>query len=102
MKAKEKKNEMAAEELVNPQPETAEEPQVQIPAPSESLAELQKEVESLAKKASDNLECWQRERADFTNYKKRIEREQEALSQNVTAATIKKFLAVLDDMERAM
>jgi molecular chaperone GrpE len=102
MKAKEKKNEMAAEELVNPQSETVEQPQAQIPAPAENLAEIQIELETLRKQASENLECWQRERADFNNYKRRIEREQEALSQNVTAATIKKFLVVLDDMERAM
>jgi molecular chaperone GrpE len=103
MKQKEKKNEMAAEELVNPQSDAAAEPEAQIPAPVEyDLSELQAELQTLRKQASDNLECWQRERADFTNYKKRIEREQEALSQNVTAATIKKFLVVLDDMERAM
>jgi molecular chaperone GrpE len=102
MKAKEKKNEMAAEELVNPQTDTASQTEANIPAPSENWVELQKEVEMLRKQASENLECWQRERADFTNYKKRIEREQEALSQNVTGATIKKFLVVLDDMERAM
>jgi len=102
MKAKEKKNEMAAEELVNPQPETASQTEAQIPAPSENLEELRKEVESLRKQASENLESWQRERADFNNYKRRIEREQEALTQNVTGATIKKFLVVLDDMDRAI
>ena len=103
MKQKEKKNEMAAEELINPQSDAAEESEAQIPASTDSnLAELQAELQSLRKQASDNLECWQRERADFTNYKKRIERDQEALSQNITGAAIKKFLVVLDDMERAM
>ena len=99
MKQKEKKNEMAAEELVNPQPDAAAQPEAEIPAPADNN---QAELQLLRKQASDNLECWQRERADFTNYKKRIEREQEALSQNVTANTIKKFLVVLDDMERAI
>jgi molecular chaperone GrpE len=100
MMAKEKKNNMVAEQLVNPQPETA--PLSEAPETTVDLDSLQKELETARKQASENLECWQRERADFTNYKKRIEREQEVLSQNISAATVKKFLAALDDMERAM
>lgn len=108
MKAKENKNEMAAEQLVNPQSETASQPETEQPATeavstnSADLQNLQNELEKVRKQADENLVSWQRERADFTNYKKRIEREQEMLSQNLTAATVKKFLVILDDMERAM
>ncbi len=102
MKQKEKKNEMAAEELVNPSSDSLQENEVQLEISQENEDTLKAELEELRKKASDNLECWQRERADFTNYKKRIEREQEALSQNVAANTVKKFLVILDDMERAL
>lgn len=115
MKAKEKKNDLAAEQLVNPQgdiprgdgghsqSEAAPEPEKTVPASTEvDLEALLKELETARKQANENLESWQRERADFTNYKKRIERDQEVLSQNITATTVKKFLVIIDDMERAM
>jgi molecular chaperone GrpE len=103
MKSKEKKNDMAAEQLINPQPEAVEEPEKQEEAaPRQNQSEFQMEIEKLHKQVKENLECWQRERADFNNYKRRIEREQDMLSQNVAATTIKKFLVILDDMDRAM
>jgi molecular chaperone GrpE len=102
MKQKEKKNEMAAEELVNPAAENLRENEDQLESAPENQKDLQAELEELRKKAGENLESWQRERADFTNYKKRIEREQELLSQTVAGNTIKKILVVLDDLERAL
>lgn len=53
-------------------------------------------------KAKEYFEGWQRERADFSNYKRRIERDQAMLSQNITGEIIKKYLLVLDDLDRAM
>ncbi|MCE1252401.1 MAG: nucleotide exchange factor GrpE [Anaerolineae bacterium] len=106
--AKENKNEVAAEQLVNPQAESASQPETAQTAPeavstdSADLQGLKNELEKVRKQADENLVSWQRERADFTNYKKRIEREQEMLNQNITAATVKKFLVILDDLERAM
>ncbi len=60
------------------------------------------DVERLKEEAGKNLENWQRERADFVNYKKRIEREQEQFKARLTGDIIKKFLPVIDDFERAM
>jgi len=48
------------------------------------------------------LEGWQRERADFQNFRKRIERDQEVSKQMITANVIKRFLPIIDDMDRAM
>jgi molecular chaperone GrpE len=44
----------------------------------------------------------QRQRADFENYRKRIEAEKTQLSQLTKAATIMKLLPVIDTIERAV
>jgi len=49
-----------------------------------------------------NLDGWQRERAEFSNYKKRIERENAVLNQTITGSVIKKYLVILDDLELAL
>jgi molecular chaperone GrpE len=49
-----------------------------------------------------NLDGWQRERAEFSNYKKRIERENVLLNQTITGSVIKKYLVILDDLELAL
>ncbi len=65
----------------------------------EALRQALEEAQAQAKEYSDG---WQRERADFANYKRRIERDQQLLSQNITGELVKKYLLVLDDMDRAM
>lgn len=53
-------------------------------------------------KAQEYLDGWQRARADFVNYKKRVEREQAQVYQNAAASIFKRFLDVLDDLDRAL
>ncbi|MBN1351320.1 nucleotide exchange factor GrpE [candidate division KSB1 bacterium] len=52
------------------------------------------------KLASEYLEHLQRLQAEFTNYKKRVEREQAQFSQFIKSEFIKKLLPVLDDFQR--
>lgn len=68
----------------------------------EELTALQNELQTAQKQSKEYYEGWQRERADFLNYKKRIERDQSQLHQVITANILKKFLAILDDMELAV
>jgi molecular chaperone GrpE len=68
----------------------------------ETYDQLAQELQQSQTQAKDYFEGWQRERADFANYKRRIERDQIAMSQNITIDTVKKYLSVLDDMERAL
>ena len=68
----------------------------------DELNQMKQECEKAQKEAAYNLDGWQRERAEFSNYKKRIEREQEQLRQTLTGSIIKKYLVVLDDIERAL
>jgi len=63
---------------------------------------LQKDLEDLTQKSAEYFEGWQRERADFLNYKKRIERDQIQSSQDSVGRIAKKYLPVLDDLERAL
>ncbi len=70
--------------------------------PLEEFEALQEKLEKSEAKAKDYFDGWQRERADFANYKKRIDRDHANLSQNIASEVIKKYLLVLDDMDRAM
>ena len=63
---------------------------------------LSAELEKIRTESKENLEGWQRERADFTNYKKRIERDQMQMAQSMNGTIIKKYLVVLDDLDRAL
>lgn len=68
---------------------------------STEAVSIQEELDALKIKSNENFEGWQRERADFLNYKKRVEREQASLKNFIVADIVKKYLAVLDDMELA-
>jgi len=58
--------------------------------------------EKLMAQSKEYFEGWQRERADFLNYKKRIERDQLALKNYLTGEVLKKYIAIVDDMELAL
>src|SRR6185436_17879601 len=65
------------------------------PQPAEAVAEaapemvqLQKDLEAAQAKTAEYLEGWQRSRADFANYKKRVEKEQAEAYQNAAARII--------------
>ena len=66
------------------------------------LEALQKELETTKVQAAEYLDGWQRARADFANYKKRVEKEQAETYQNATVRVIARYLDVLDDFDRAM
>ena len=63
--------------------------------------QMNNEYEKLLAQSQEYFEGWQRERADFQNYKKRIERDQISLKGYITAEIIKKYLVVIDDLELA-
>jgi molecular chaperone GrpE len=74
-------------------------------APTISQAEydqLAQELEQAQQQIKTSFEGWQRERADCANYKRRIERDQQMLSQNITGEVVKKYITVVDDLERAL
>jgi molecular chaperone GrpE len=67
-----------------------------------TFEELLAENERLRMEADEYLEGWQRARAEFANFKKRVGREQEEMRGRVVAEFIAQYLDVLDDLERAL
>lgn len=63
---------------------------------------LKQELERAQQSEKAYFEGWQRERADFINYRKRIEREQSQLAETIAANILKKYLVIVDDLERAL
>ena len=72
-----------------------------VSIPLAEFAGQMKELEELRQQSFTAMDGWQRERADFSNYRKRMEHDQEMILQNTTIAVIKKYLVILDDLERA-
>ena len=67
-----------------------------------SLVELQEQLAEARSQAAEYKDGWQRSAADFQNYRRRIEAEKADTYQTAVGSIIKRYLPVLDDMERAM
>ena len=94
-----KQTEETPEEAVTEErlPEAPPEAEQEGKAPS-----LEEQLAQAEAQAAEYLDGWQRERAAFANYRKRIERERAEIYQNARLDTISGFLTVLDDLERAL
>jgi len=68
---------------------------------SEYAAQLE-EIDHLNQKVDEFSDGWQRERAEFANYRKRMSRDLDTQKINNMIDIIKKYLAVKDDLERAL
>ena len=76
---------------------------------SESAAQLLAEIDTLKKKleeaeskTSEYKDSWLRSQAEFQNYRKRLERDNEVMYLSMKGDIIKRVLPVLDDLERAL
>lgn len=86
-----------------------EETPTEAVAESDNTEQLSAEFESLKKqladaeaKASEYRDSWLRSQADFQNYKRRLERDNELTYVSMKGDIIKKVLPALDDLERAL
>jgi molecular chaperone GrpE len=70
--------------------------------PAEDLEALRTELDGARTKSAEYFEGWQRERADFSNYRRRVERDQAQTYQNLQGSIVKKFLPIVDDLSRAL
>ncbi len=73
-----------------------------VAAPADPLQALQDELDQAKAQAAEYLDGWQRSRADFLNYKRRVEREMESAHASAAASIITRQLVILDDLERAL
>jgi len=56
----------------------------------------------LQKQVDEYADGWQRERADYANYRRIVERDQQETRQNILSETVKRYLVINDDIERAL
>ena len=68
----------------------------------EDMDQLRSELEQALAKSEEYLQGWQRERAEFFNYKKRMERDQSQGSQNAIGNALRRYLDIADDLARAL
>ena len=90
------------QEEINENQPTAESMPVegnQDSAEREALINQLKEAEA---KVVEYKDGWARSQAEFQNYKKRLERDNELMYLNMKSDIIKKVLPALDDLERAL
>lgn len=79
-------------------PETAE---TTPTVSAEELENLQNQLSEAEAKKQEYIDALLRERADFTNFRRRMEAEKSQMWSQASDETIKKLLPVLDDLERA-
>ena len=68
----------------------------------EQVAGLKIALEEMDIKTEEYLDGWQRARAEFANYKKRVLRENMDIRQIARGEVIKLYLDIADDLERAL
>ena len=69
---------------------------------AEDVETLKQALAEEKAKAEANLAGWQRAQADFINYKRRIEQEQEEIGKFANSLLMLNLLPILDDLERAL
>ena len=74
----------------------------ELASSDEELHSLQQEIADTETKAQEYLDGWQRARAEFANFKKRVDRDQASVRQMAAANIYKNYLEVIDDLERAL
>lgn len=79
--------------------EQIEAPTAEVPAAELSL---EQQLAAAQAQAQEYLEGWQRARADYANYKKRVERELQDSHLNASVDLLCKLFPILSDFERAM
>ena len=70
--------------------------------PKDEIEALLQDLTQARAEAGEYLDGWQRSRAEFANYKKRVDRELAQANMTATGNVIKRYLNVLDDLERAL
>ena len=70
-------------------------------APEALVKKLKEKIKGLEKDKQEYMDGWQRERADFTNYKKRIDQEKIEVIKYANENLLEEITQVLDSFEKA-
>jgi len=105
----ESQNEDLNEEVIETNEKVEEEKKSDILEESEekdvsdmSREELEQEVENLKKDTDKYYKHLQRTAAEFDNFKKRVQKEKDAIYQLAVGDTVAKYINVLDNIDRAL
>ncbi len=82
--------------------ETSGSQEAEVEALQKRVNEAESKAREMETKAAENLDGWQHSVAEFSNYKKRIDRDRESDRAIMKGDLIRRFLPVLDDLERAL
>ncbi len=92
--------ELAPEEV---QALVAEETEAESELSAEELNEqLKAELAEAQALSTEYLDGWQRQRAEFANYKKRIDRNNDDSRKRIAGEILTRYLPIVDDLERAL
>jgi molecular chaperone GrpE len=69
---------------------------------STPLALLEEQLAEAKSQAAEYKDGWQRSVAEFQNYKRRVDCDKAETYQNAIGSIIKRYLPILDDLERAL
>jgi molecular chaperone GrpE len=69
---------------------------------SPALAELEQQLAEAQSQAAEYKDGWQRSAADFQNYRRRVDAESKETYQNAVGNIVKRYLPIIDDLERAL
>ena len=95
------KNEPSNENRNNPS-NRGDESQAMVALTYDEYDALEQELNSLQAQVEEQQDGWLRTRADFDNYKKRVQRDAQRTHQDAVASIIKSYLTIADDLERAL
>ena len=93
--------ETKAEAVATPE-DTSSDTSLDVEQLSAEIGVLRKKLEEAEAKTSEYKDSWLRSQAEFQNYRKRLERDNEMMYISMKGDIIKKVLPVLDDLERAL
>lgn len=102
-KAKKKKEELEEENISSSAAEIPVQGEAEmVTIPLKDYADQLEKIDDLQNKADQFSDGWQRERAEFSNYRKRIERDEEVNRQASRIEILRKYLDIHDDIDLAV
>jgi Molecular chaperone GrpE (heat shock protein) len=93
---------VGADAMIDDAPEQAKNEKRHESMPSGRDAKYKARLEALEAERDSYLDMARRERADFDNYRKRIERDMASMKRESLANFLKEFFRPLDDMDRVL
>ncbi|MBI5566617.1 MAG: nucleotide exchange factor GrpE [Chloroflexi bacterium] len=91
------------EPIEEPKDKTPGEPanQAEAEQPIDLFKDLMEQLKQARAEAAENLDGWQRARAEFANYKRRTDAERIEMNTNAGANVLARVLPIVDDFDRA-